>query len=145
MFFFFSGFFLIKISKVVIIPLFAKLEYTQPFEESMKAYFNSKGLKSIGSLDFLDPAVKYQVEDIKRKCDSLGADAILVFEYQGTDKTKNYVPSTTYVNGGFGGYWGGCYYGGFYSGGYYGGTITTGGYWTTTSVVNLKASVYTHT
>jgi hypothetical protein len=140
-----------KISKVVIIPLFEKLEYTRPFEEQMKAYFNSKGLKAIASLDFLNPTVKYAVADIKKKCDSLGADAILVFKYKGTDKTQDYVPETTYYNGSFGGYWGGGYYGGYYSGGYYGTgyyggtTMTTGGYWTTTSVINLSASVYTHT
>jgi hypothetical protein len=133
------------ISKVVIIPLFQKLENTQPFEQSVKSYFTSKGLKAIASLDFLRPDVKYPVDDIKKKCDSLGADAILVFNYEGTDKTEDYVPGTTYVTGGWGGYWGGGYYGAYYSPAYYGGTVTTGGYWTTTSVIKLKATVYTHT
>ena len=99
--------------------------------------------------------IKYPVSDIKKKCDSLGADAILVFVYKGTDKSENYIPPTTYTTGGFGGYWGGGYWGGGYWGGGYGGgfyggasfdagsTVTTGGYWTTTSVVNLKASLYT--
>jgi len=134
-----------KISKVVVMPLFDKLEYMKPFEQSMDAYFNTQGLKALGSLDFLNPNVKYQISDIKRKCDSLGADAILVFVYKGTDKSENYVPPTTYTTGGFGGYWGGGYWGGGYgSRGFYGGsTVTTGGYWTTTSVVNLKASLYT--
>ena len=141
-----------KISKVVVMPLFDKLEYMKPFEQSLDAYFNSRGLKCIGSLDLLNPAIKYPIADIKRKCDSIGADAILVFIYKGTDKTENYIPETTYINGGFGGYWGGGYWGGGYygggfygGGGYYGGAVTTGGYWTTTSVINLKASVYTHT
>jgi hypothetical protein len=145
-----------KISKVVIMPLFDKLEYIKPFEQSMDAYFNTQGLKALGSLDFLNPDVKYPVADIKKKCDSLGADAILVFVYKGTDKSQSYVPPTTYTTGGFGGYWGGGYWGGGYYGGgfgsgFYGGavgfdagsTVTTGGYWTTTSVVNLKASLYT--
>ncbi|MEI6682574.1 MAG: hypothetical protein WCO44_08100 [Bacteroidota bacterium] len=134
-----------KISKVVVMPLFDKIENIKPFEQSVNAYFNSKGLKSIGSLDFLAPAVKYPIADIKRKCDSLGADAILVVIYQGTDKTESYVPQTTYVSGGFGGYWGGGYWGGGYYGSpYYAGVVSTGGYWTATHVVNLKASVYTH-
>lgn len=140
-----------SISKVAVMPLFDKLEYMKPFEQSMDAYFNSQGLKAIGSLDFLNPNVKYSIDDIKRKCDSIGIDAILVFVYKGTDKTQNYVPPTTYTTGGFGGYWGGGYWGGGYWGGgfgdgFYGGsTVTTGGYWTTTSVVNLKASLYTKT
>ncbi len=140
-----------KISKLVVMPLFDKLEYMKPFEQSMDSYFNSTGLKTIGSLDFLNPNIKYPIAEIKRKCDSIGADAILVVVYKGTDKSENYVPETTYVNGGFGGYWGGGYWGGGYygggfygGGGYYGGAVTTGGYWTTTAVVNLKASVYTH-
>ncbi len=133
------------ISKVVVMPLFDKIENIKPFEQSVNAYFNSKGLKSIGSLDFLSPAVKYPIADIKRKCDSLGADAIIVFIYQGTDKTETYVPQTTYVTGGFGGYWGGGYWGGgFYGSPYYAGVVSTGGYWAATRVVNLKASVYTH-
>ncbi len=135
-----------KISKVVVMPLFEKIEYMKPFEQSMDAYFNSKGLKSTGSLDLLNPAVKYPISEIKRKCDSIGADAILVIIYQGTDKTESYVPGATYVTGGFGGYWGGGYWGGgFYGNPYnYGGIVTTGGYWTATRVINLKASVYTH-
>jgi hypothetical protein len=137
-----------KIGKIMIIPLFEKLEYLKPFEQSMSSYFNSKGLKSIGSLEVLNPNIKYPIADIKRKCDSLGVDAILVFSYKGTDKTESYVPETTYVTGGYGGYWGGGYYGGgYYGGGYYGGAygtsvVSTGGYWTSTSVVNLSASLY---
>jgi hypothetical protein len=134
------------VSKVVIMAMFEKLEYLKPFEQSMDAYFEKQGLKSFYSLEFLNPNIKYPIDDIKRKCDSLGADAILVFVYKGTDKTENYVPETTYVTGGYGGYWGGGYWGGGYYGGYYGGayggTTTTGGYWTTTAVVNIKANLY---
>ena len=141
-----------KISKVVVMPLFDKLEYMKPFEQSMDAWFSSQGLKALGSLDILNPNIKYTVSDIKKKCDSLGADAILVFVYKGTDKSESYVPPTTYTTGGFGGSWGGGYWGGGHWGGgdFYGGagfdagsTVTTGCYWTTTSVVNLKASLYT--
>jgi len=143
-----------QISNVAVMPLFEKLEYMKPFEQAMVVYFNSQGLKAIGSLDFLNPNIKYSVDEIKHKCDSLGVDAILVFNYTGTDKTEDYVPPTTYTTGNFGGYWGGGYWGGGYyggyGGGYYGGpgyyggsTVTTGGYWTTTSVVNLKSSLYT--
>ncbi len=135
-----------KISKVVVMPLFDKLEYMKPFEQSMDAYFITQGLKALGSLDILNPSIKYTVSDIKKKCDSLGSDAILVFVYKGTDKSESYVPPTTYTTGGFGGSWGGGYWGGGFYGGVgfdSGSTVTTGGYWTTTSVVNLKASLYT--
>ena len=132
------------ISKVVVMPLFDKLEQIKPFEQSVDAFFEQKGLKSVGSLDFLNPGVKYPIADIKRRCDSLGADAILVIVYKGTDKTANYVPETVYVSGGFGGYWGGGYWGGGFYGYPYGGAVSTGGYWTTTRVVNLRASLYTH-
>ena len=140
----------VQISHIVVIPLFEKLEYMKPFEQSVDAYFEKKGLKSVGSLDFLNPDKKYSIDDVKRKCDSLGADGVLVFKYKGTDKSESYVPETTYVTGGFGGYWGGGYWGGGYYGGYstpglYAGTeVSTGGYWTTTSVVNLKAGLYVH-
>jgi len=122
-----------QISKVVIMTTFGKLEYSKPFEQSMAAYFNSQGLKAIESISFLNPTVKYADADIQRKIDSIGADAVLIFNYKGTDKSASYIPPTYY--GGWGGF-----YGGF--GGYYGGGVATGGYWTTTSVVNLTAYLY---
>jgi len=122
-----------KISKVVIIPLFAKLEYVKPFEQSMGSYFASQGLKSIGSLEFLNPTKSYTVAALQHKIDSLGADGVLLFEYKGTDKDANYVPATYY--GGFGTAWG-------YGGGFYGGGVYSSGYWMTTSTVNVKALLY---
>jgi hypothetical protein len=127
-----------RISKVVIIPLFAKLEYVKPFEQSMGTYFSNQGLKTIGSLEFLNPTKTYTVAALQQKVDSLGADGVLLFEYKGTDKDANYVPATYY--GGFGTAWG--YGGGFYGGGFYGGGVYSGGYWMTTSTVNVKALLY---
>jgi hypothetical protein len=135
-----------QVSKVVVMPLFEKLEYMKPFELAMVNYFKSRGLKSMGSLEFLNPSIKYPIDDIKRKCDSLGVDAILVFTYTGTEKHESYIPPTTYYSGGYGGYggyWGGGYWGGYY-GGYYGGggVTTTGGYWTSSSTVNVSSKLY---
>ncbi|MCX6244799.1 MAG: hypothetical protein NTU98_08845 [Bacteroidetes bacterium] len=135
-----------QVSKIVVMPLFEKLQYLKPFEQSMVTYFNSKGLPSIGSLEFLNPSKKYPIDEIKHRCDSLGADAILLFLYQGTDKTESYTPPTTYYTGGYGGYggyWGGGYWGGgYYGAGYAETTVTTGGYWETTSVINLTAKLF---
>jgi len=138
-----------QISKVAIMPLFEKIEFMKPFEKSMVSYFNSRGLKTIGSLDFLNPTTKYPIDVIKHKCDSLGVDGILLFIYKGADKTESYVPPTTYYTGGYGGYggyWGGGYWGGYaggYYGGYYGGGVTTtGGYWTTSTTLHLTAKLY---
>jgi hypothetical protein len=138
-----------QISKVAVMPLFEKIEFMKPFEQSMVAVFTGKGLKAIGSLSFLNPTIKYPIDEIKHRCDSLGVDAILLFTYQGMDKTESYVPPTTYYTGGYGGYggyWGGGYWGGYaggYYGGYYGGGVaTTGGYWTTSTTLNLTAKLY---
>ena len=125
-----------KISKVVVMAMFNKLEYIKPFEQAAASYFNSKGLKCVESLDILNPNVKYTAEQIRNKVDSIGADAVLVVKYKGTDKSETYIPPTYY--GGFGGYWGGGYYGG-----YYGGVTATSGYWSTSSKVNLAAYLYT--
>ena len=121
-----------KISKVVIIAMFNKLEYVKQFEQSSAAYFTSQGLKCVQSLDILNPTLSYTAEQIRKKVDSVGADGVLVVKYKGTDQSSNYVPATYY--GGFGGYWGG---------GFYGMGTVSGGYWTTTSTVNLSAYLYT--
>lgn len=130
-----------QVTKVVVMPLFEKVEFMKPFESSMVTYFKERGLKSAGSLEFLDPAQKYPLDVIKHRCDSIGADAILVFVYEGTDKKEDYIPPTTYYSGGYGGYWGGGYWGGYY-GGYAGSYTTSGGYWTTTNIVNLTGKLY---
>jgi hypothetical protein len=128
-----------KISKVAILPLFKKVEFIKAFEVSMVSCFDKKGLKAIGSLDFLNPTVRYPIDEIKHRCDSLGVDAILIVLYQGTDKTESYVPPTNYYSGGYGGF------GGYWDGGYWGGAsgnVSTEGYWTTSHVINLTAKLY---
>lgn len=121
-----------QVSKVLVMAMFKKLEYVKPFEQATSAYFNTQGLKCIESLDILNPTVSYTSEQIRRKVDSLGVDGVLVVTYKGTDQSSTYVPATYY--GGFGGYWGG---------GYWGGGTVTGGYWSTTSTINLSAYLYT--
>jgi len=88
------------ISKVVIMPMFNKIEYAKPFEQAMSSYFNGKGLKSIGSLEFLNPDIKYTIADIKRKCDSLGADAILVSITRELIKHRNTFPKPLLLQAG---------------------------------------------
>jgi hypothetical protein len=134
-----------KISKVIVWGMFDKLEYQKPFEQYAAAYFNSRGLKAIESLDFLRPNQKYELADLEKKFDSLGADALLIVTYKSTDKSQTYIPPTTtmypdyYYN----------YYN-YYSWGYpmYGmgaSVVTTGGYWSTTTVINLRANLYGNT
>jgi hypothetical protein len=120
-----------KVSKVVVIALFNKLEYVKPFEQSTAAYFESQGLKCVQSLEILNPTMSYTAEQIRKKVDSLGGDGVLVVKYKGTDKSSTYVPAT---------YYGGFY--GYYGGGFYGGGSVSGGYWSTTSTVNLSAYLY---
>lgn len=131
-----------QISKVVVWGMFNKLEYEKPFEDAMVSYFNTRGLKAMPALDYLDPNVKYEYADLERIIDSLGADGIIIFTYKGTDKEKDYVPPTTAIYPDY--YWNYYgYYNWYYP--YYGpgyNVITTGGYWTTTTIVNLNANLY---
>lgn len=131
-----------QISKIVVWGMFKKLEYEKPFEDAMVAYLNSKGMKAISALDFLDPNVKYEYQELERLIDSIGADGILIFAYKGTEKEKDYVPPSTsiypnYYNNYYGYYnWYYPNYGPGYS------VVTTGGYWTTTTVINLTSNLY---
>ncbi len=131
-----------QISKVVVWGMFKKLEYEKPFEDAMVAYLNSKGMKAISALDFLNPNVKYEYQDLERMIDSVGAEGILIFAYKGIDKEKDYVPVSTsiypdYYNNYYGYYnWNYPFYGPGYN------VVTSGGYWTTTTVINLTANLY---
>lgn len=122
-----------KVSKIVVMALFGRLDYTKPTEQAVTEYFNSKGLTSIQSLDFLNPTKKYSETELQTKVDSVGADGVMIFTYKGTNEKQNYVPTGYYSY--YGGPWGYGWWGG--------GPFYSGGYWTTTKVVSLKVSLYT--
>jgi hypothetical protein len=112
-----------QVGNVVVLALFEKLTYSQPFEQQMAAYFNSQNLKCQAAQNFMDPTKQYTNVELKNKLDSVGAEGLLLFSYKGSDVAIN----TT----------GGGFYGGYR--GWYGGG---GQVWTTTTV-NVSAKLYT--
>jgi len=131
-----------KIGNVVVWAMFDKLEYQKPFEQYTANYFNSKGFKALESLNFLAPDVKYDITNLEKKFDSLGVDGILIVTYKGTDKSQSYVPPTTTVYPDFYYNYYNYYNWGYPVYGYGGNVVTSGGYWVTTSTVNLHANLY---
>jgi hypothetical protein len=111
-----------QVSRIVVMALFDKLTYTQPFEEQCVTYFNSQNLNSIKSLEFLTPFRQYTKAQLQQKFDSVGADGLLLISYKGTDVSVDLYSG---YYGGYRGRWGGI-----------------GGGWTTTSTVNLRATLY---
>jgi len=131
-----------KIGNVLVWAMFDKLEYQKPFEQYACNYFTNKGFKAIESLTFIPPGHKYELKELESKFDSLGIDGILIVTYKGTDKSQSYVPQSTVAYPDF--YYN--YYN-YYSWGYpmFGpgyNVVTTGGYWVTTSTVNIQANLY---
>jgi hypothetical protein len=130
-----------KVSHIVIWGMFNKIEYEKPFEQAVAGYFNQKKLKAVEANTILTFGEKYELTTLEKKFDSIGADGILIVTYTGTDKTRDYVPASATIYPDY--YY--SYYG-FYSWGYPmwgpGYSVTTGGYWTTTTVVNLRANLY---
>jgi hypothetical protein len=131
-----------KIGNVVVWGMFDKLEYQKPFEQYAVNYFNSKGFKAMESLKFLSPGTKYELTALEKKFDSLGVDGILVVTYKGTDKSETYVPQTTSVYPDYYYNYYNYYNWGYPMYGYGANVVTTGGYWATTSTVNLHANLY---
>jgi hypothetical protein len=111
-----------QVGNVVVLALFDKLTYSQPFENQLVTYFSGQNLKSKKAMDFMDPTRQYTNIELNSKLDSVGADALLLVSYKGTDVSVN-------TTGGF--------YGGYR--GWYGG----GGQVWTTSTVNVSAKLYT--
>jgi hypothetical protein len=131
-----------KIGNVVVWAMFDKLEYQKPFEQYATSYFNSKGFKSMESLNFLAPGKKYELKDLEKKFDSLGVDGILVVTYKGTDKSESYIPPSTVVYPDYYYNYYNYYNWGYPVYGYGSNVVTTGGYWATTSTVNIQANLY---
>jgi hypothetical protein len=119
-----------KVSKVVVLVVFDKLNIIKPYEEAVAAYLNSKGVKAISAITFLVPFQQYTKEQLAAKLDSLGADGILIFTYKGTDVSVNYSPPTYY----------GFYAGGWARAGW--GVAGSPGYWSTDQNVNVRANLY---
>ena len=131
-----------QVSKIAVWGMFDKLEYQKPFEQTIANYLNNRGIKAIEALSIIPPGSKHQLSELEAKFDSAGADGILIVTYKGTDKQQDYVPPSTTVYPDF--YYN--YYN-YYSWGYPyyapgASVITTGGYWVTTSTVNLTANLY---
>jgi hypothetical protein len=131
-----------KIGNVVVWGMFDKLEYQKPFEQYAVNYFNSKGFKAMESLKFLAPGTKYELTSLEKKFDSLGVDGILVVTYKGTDKSETYIPQTTSVYPDYYYNYYNYYNWGYPMYGYGANVVTTGGYWATTSTINLHANLY---
>ncbi|MEI6436771.1 MAG: hypothetical protein WCP32_18250 [Bacteroidota bacterium] len=131
-----------KIGNVVIWAMFDKLEYQKPVEQYATAYFNNKGFKAMESLKFISPGKKYQLNDLEKKFDSLGVDGILVISYKSTDKSESYVPQTTMVYPDYYYNYYNYYNWGYPMYGYGANVVTSGGYWSTTSTINLHANLY---
>lgn len=131
-----------QIKRLVVWAMFNKLEYQKPFENAIVSLFGKRGLNAVGSLSLLEPGKKYDQDELEKIFNDAGADAILIFNYTGTKTEEDYVPqTTTYYPAYYGSYYG------YYSWGwnaYYGGgnPVTTGGYWTSTNIVNLTSNLY---
>jgi hypothetical protein len=131
-----------KIGNVLVWAMFDKLEYQKPFEQYSTAWLNKRGFKSTESLNFIAPGKKYELKDLEKKMDSLGVDGILVITYKGTDKSQTYIPPTTTVYPDYYYNYYNYYNWGYPVYGYGANVVTSGGYWATSSVVNLHANLY---
>jgi hypothetical protein len=131
-----------QIGNVVVWGMFDKLEYQKPFEQYATSYMNSRGFKAMESLNFISPGKKYDLKDLEKKFDSLGVDGILVVTYKGTDKTQVYVPPTTTIYPDYYYNYYNYYSWGYPMYGYGSNVVTSGGYWATTSTINLSANLY---
>jgi len=131
-----------KIGNVVVWGMFEKLEYQKPFEQYATAWLNKKGFKANESLNFIAPGKKYELNDLEKKFDSLGVEGILVVTYKGTDKTQTYVPATTTVYPDYYYNYYNYYNWGYPMYGYGANVVTSGGYWATSSTINLHANLY---
>lgn len=131
-----------KVKTMVVWAMFDKMEYEKPFEEAIAEYLNSKGIKTLPALQVLEPKKKYTYEELEEIFTKAGANAALIFTYQGKETTESYVPPSTTVYPG--------YYNNYYSyynygwGGYWGGSAvtTTPGYWTESTTVSVEAALY---
>jgi hypothetical protein len=133
-----------QIGNVVVWGMFEKLEYQKPFEQYATQWLNKKGFKAVESLQFIEPGRKHELPELEKRFDSLGVDGILVVTYKGTDKSETYVPQTTTVYPNYYYNYYNYYNWGYPIYGYGANVVTSGGYWATSSTLNLQANLYSN-
>lgn len=134
-----------KVKTLVVWGMFDQMDIEKPFEEAVATYLQGKGIRVIPALKLLEPRKKYEYAELEEIFGKAGANSALIFVYEGTDKSENYVPGTTtvypgfyhnyynYYNHAWPRYWGG------------GAVVSTPGYWTTTTTIKLVANLYANT
>lgn len=95
-----------KVSKLLVMGVFDKMDVIQPVENQCQSFYNSKGLPTIKALDCMNPFQQYTKDQLKAKLDSLGADGFLLVTYKSTDVNVSSF-NTGGFYGGYRGYWGG--------------------------------------
>jgi hypothetical protein len=125
------------LKKILVWAMYKNPAQERIFENSFAQFLQSRGVKCMTAMAILDPSKKYEMTSLEKKFDSLGIDGICIISYLGTQKQANYVPPQTEV---YPDYYG--YYSWYYPMGYE--VVTTGGYWTTTTFVNLAGKLYTN-
>ena len=124
-----------QVSKVIIIPLFAKLEDVKPFEDALCSFFAKKGLQSIGSLSLLSTSESYSTNVITSKFNESGVDAVMILKVSsisaGSTQSKISLPSNAYsLTEGYGSFWD------------WGGNVNKSGQWLNNQSVYLSAYLY---
>jgi hypothetical protein len=139
--------------KLAVIGILRHDKESTAFESAVAEKFDAKGVKTIPGFTFMEGKKKLSREEMEKRVNGTGAEALLIFKVIAVDKSHHYVPPTAYISPDLFPYdwwWDDDYWGYYnpYPYSYWGywypamQVVTTPGYWETSKTFVVESTLY---
>lgn len=142
-----------QFSKLAVIAVMKNHDESKAFEMAAVEKFSKAGMDAVPGFTFLGSDTLLPQDELEKRVETTGADGVLIFKIIAVDRTKTYIPPTSYAVGTelpYGDWWDDPYWGYYtpypyhYWGYWYPAVqvIGTPGYWTTNSTYQVETALY---
>jgi len=142
-----------QFSKLAVIAVMKNRDESKAFEMAAVANLSKVGIDAVPGFTFLGSDTLVPQDELEKRVETTGADGVLIFKTIAVDKSKVYIPPTSYAIGTelpYGDWWDDPYWGYYtpypyhYWGYWYPAVqvVGTPGYWTTEYNYQVETALY---
>ncbi len=140
-------------TKLAVIGILKNEKESTAFESAVAEKFDKHGVQTVPGFTFMEGKKKLSKEEMEKRVNSTGADAVLIFKVIAVDTSNHYVPPTAYISPDvfpYDWWWDDDYWGYYnpYPYSYWGywypamQVVTSPGYWETSQTYVVESSLY---